>query len=118
VTALGDPHDLIQSRGSHAARTHRLIQSCGIRGYEWVIYAWSAGVGALWGGLVNPFVSGVEPSNPLQWLALWPGWLDLQLRSLVGSTAFWNPIVEPSFIGMVGACVVAYMLLTISHIRE
>jgi hypothetical protein len=72
----------------------------------------------LWGGLVNPFVIGVEPSNPLQWLALWPGWLDLQLRSLVVSTAFWNPIVEPSFIGMLGACVVAYILLTISHFRE
>jgi hypothetical protein len=94
------------------------LERFSIRGYEWVVYAWSAGVGALWGGLVNPFVIGVEPSNPLVWLVLWPGWLDLQLRSLVVSTAFWNPIVEPSVIGMVGACVVAYMLLTISHVRE
>jgi hypothetical protein len=109
---------LIQSRGFHAALTHRLIQSCGIRDYEWVVYAWSAGVGALWGGLVNPFAFGIRPGNALAWLSLWPGWLDIQLRSLVVSTAFWNPIVEPSVIGMVGACVVAYMLLTISHIRE
>jgi hypothetical protein len=32
--------------------------------------------------------------------------------------ASWNPILESSIVGAAGACIVAYMSLTISHIRE
>jgi hypothetical protein len=51
-------------------------------------------------------------------LGVWPAWLDLELRSLVSSTAFWNPILEPSIIGALGGCVLAYVALTVSHIRD
>jgi len=92
--------------------------SLAVRRYEWVVYAWSAGVGAVWGGIADPFTFGYDPSNRLEMLGVWPAWLDLELRSLASSTAFWNPILETSIIGAIGGCVVAYVLLTISHARE
>lgn len=64
----------------------------------------------LWAGVANP-------SNPMQWLAVWPAWLDLQVRLILSTTAYWNPVLEPSIIGAIGGCVVAYLLLTASHLR-
>lgn len=89
-----------------------------IRGYEWFVYAWSAGVCALWAGVAKPFSFEYQPSNALQWLAVWPAWLDLQVRLLLSTTAYWNPILEPSIIGAIGGCAVAYLLLTVSHLRD
>jgi len=71
----------------------------------------------VWGGVAFSLAFDAMPSNAPQWIALWPVWLDFQLRSQI-STAFWNPILEPSIIGAAGACAVVYILLTFSHIRE
>jgi hypothetical protein len=90
---------------------------CSARGYEWVVYVWAALAGGVWGGLAVPLAFEFEPNNAVLWLALWPGWLDFQLRSHL-STIGWNPIVESAIIGAVGACLVAYMVLTVSHVRE
>ena len=91
-------------------------ESLSIRGYEWVVCAWSAGFGAVWGGIGFSFAFDSQPTA-LEWLVLWPVWLDVQIRSQF-SMAFWNPILESSIIGAIGGFVVAYVLLTISHVRD
>jgi hypothetical protein len=92
-------------------------ERCSVRSYEWVLLVWSVLAGGLWGGFALPLAFEYPPSNFAHWIALWPVWLDLQLHSRL-SMAFWNPILESSIVGAAGACIVAYVLLTIIHIRE
>ena len=90
---------------------------CSVRSYEWVVVVWGALVGGMWGGFALALAFEYPPRNIAHWIAVWPAWLALELHSHV-SMASWNPILESSIVGAAGACVVAYMSLTISHIRE
>jgi hypothetical protein len=93
------------------------LETFSVRSYERIVYAWCVLSGGLWGWFAMATLFVYEPSKVVTWVAFWPAVLALQVPLRI-STALWPYELEAAVIGVVGVCLVGYVLLAISHLRE